>query len=141
MSSTGHAMNPVPTLEPIILLLFVGIVAILSARPFRTSPIVGFVLAGMAVGPHGLAFVVEGETTRLLADLGVVFLLFDIGLTFSVQHVSFDRADILGLGPLQLFLCGTTFGGIAAVMGLPLHYAVVIGPTLALSSSAAVVQT
>src|SRR5215813_12645283 len=135
MSSRDHAMNPVPTLEPIILLLFVGILAILLARPFRSSPIVGYVLAGMAVGPHGLALVPEGETTRLLADLGVVFLLFDIGLTFSLQHVWDARTELFGLGPLQLLLCGTAFTGIAVAAGLSLQYAVVIGAMLALSSS------
>ncbi|HLY36406.1 MAG TPA: cation:proton antiporter [Candidatus Binatia bacterium] len=134
-------MDEVGALAPVILLLFVGIVAILLARPFRTSPIVGYVLAGTAVGPHGLALVPEGDTTRLLADLGVVFLLFDIGLTFSLQHVWDARTELLGLGPLQLVLCGTAFTGIAAAAGLPVRYAVVIGAMLALSSSAAVVQT
>jgi len=134
-------MDEVGTLAPVILLLFVGIVAILLARPFRTSPIVGYVLAGTAVGPHGLALVPEGDTTRLLADLGVVFLLFDIGLTFSLQHVWDARTELLGLGPLQLLLCGTAFAGIAIAAGLPVQYAVVIGAMLALSSSAAVVQT
>src|SRR5262249_59049259 len=141
MSSRDHAMNPVPPLAHVILLLFVGILAILVARPFRSSPIVGYVLAGMAVGPHGLALVPEGETTRLLADLGVVFLLFDIGLTFSLQHVWDARGEILGLGPLQFVVCGATFCGIAKATGLSLPYAVLIGATLAMSSSAAVVQT
>jgi CPA2 family monovalent cation:H+ antiporter-2 len=134
-------MNEVTALAPVILLLFVGIVAILVARPFRSSPIVGYVLAGTAVGSHGLALVPEGDTTRLLADLGVVFLLFDIGLTFSLQHVWDARAELLGLGPLQLLLCGTAFSAIAVAAGLPVRHAVVIGAMLALSSSAAVVQT
>jgi len=134
-------MNPVPTLVPIIVLLFLGMAAMLLAKPTRSSPIVGYVLAGMAVGPQGLALIPNGDTTHLLAELGVVFLLFDIGLTFSLQHVWDARRDILGLGPVQVLLCGTAFSAIAAWLGLPLPYAVVVGATLSMSSSAAVIQT
>jgi Kef-type K+ transport system membrane component KefB len=134
-------MSAASALAPAILLLFVGILAILCARPLRLSPIVGYIAAGAALGPHGLNVVPDGDTTHLLADLGVAFLLFDIGLTFSLRHVWDARREILGLGPLQGALCAIAFSAIAAGAGLPLRYAVVVGATLALSSSAAVMQT
>ena len=135
------AMSPVTELVPAIVLLTAGIAAILLARPLRMSPIVGYIVAGMALGPNGLDLIPEGDTTNLLAELGVAFLLFDIGLTFSVQHVWDARRDILGLGPLQCAIATIAFAVIGAMAGLPTRYAIVIGAALALSSSAAVVQT
>ena len=79
-------------------------------------------------------------TTHLLAELGVVFLLFDIGC-ISRCSASGTRRDILGLGPLQIVLCGLAFGAIAAAFGFGAHAAIILGGTLALSSTAVVVQT
>ncbi|HET6466927.1 MAG TPA: cation:proton antiporter [Geminicoccaceae bacterium] len=134
-------MEAVHALEPAIVLLLVGILAIVLARPLRVSPIVGYLGAGLALGPHGLGLVPEGETTRLLAELGVVFLLFDIGLHFSLRHIWDARRDILGLGPIQVGLCGLAFGLLALAAGFGGGLAVVLGATLALSSTAVVVQT
>ena len=99
-------MEQAHALEPVILLLLVGILAITLVRPLRLSPIVGYLLAGLIIGPHALGLVPDSETTHLLAELGVVFLLFDIGLHFSLQSIWDARRDILGLGPLQIVLCG-----------------------------------
>jgi monovalent cation:proton antiporter-2 (CPA2) family protein len=134
-------MAAVHTLTPVILLLLVGTLAITLMRPLGLSPIVGYLAAGLVIGPHALGLVPESETTHLLAELGVVFLLFDIGLHFSLSSIWEARRDILGLGPLQIVLCGLAFGGIAAAFGLGGEYALILGGTLALSSTAVVVQT
>jgi monovalent cation:H+ antiporter-2, CPA2 family len=134
-------MAAVHALTPVILLLLVGILAITLMRPIGLSPIVGYLAAGLAIGPHALGLVPESETTHLLAELGVVFLLFDIGLHFSLSSIWEARRDILGLGPLQIVLCGLAFGGIAIAFGLRGEYALILGGTLALSSTAVVVQT
>jgi CPA2 family monovalent cation:H+ antiporter-2 len=134
-------MKEVHALEPAIILLVVGILAIVLMRPLRLSPIVGYLLAGILIGPHSLGLIQESETTHLLAELGVVFLLFDIGLHFSLGHIWDARRDILGLGPLQVGLCTLAFGALAMAMGLEPSIAMVIGATLALSSTAVVVQT
>jgi monovalent cation:proton antiporter-2 (CPA2) family protein len=134
-------MEQAHALEPVILLLLLGILAITLVRPLGLSPIVGYLLAGLIIGPHALGLVPESETTDLLAELGVVFLLFDIGLHFSLQSIWDARRDILGLGPLQIVLCGLAFGAIAAALGYGTHYAIILGGTLALSSTAVVVQT
>jgi CPA2 family monovalent cation:H+ antiporter-2 len=83
----------------------------------------------------------ESETTHLLAELGVVFLLFDIGLHFTLSNIWEARRDIFGLGPLQILLCGFVFGGIAVTFGLAVESALILGGALALSSTAVVVQT
>jgi CPA2 family monovalent cation:H+ antiporter-2 len=134
-------MEQVHALAPVILLLLVGILGIALLRPLGLSPIVGYLAAGLILGPHALGLVPDSETTHLLAELGVVFLLFDIGLHFSLQSIWDARRDILGLGPLQILLCGLAFGAIAAALGYVTHYAIILGGMLALSSTAVVVQT
>src|SRR5918996_5722657 len=106
-------MEAVHALEPPILLLAVGILANVVMRSLRLSPIVGYLLAGILIGPYGMGVIEESPTTHLLAELGVVFLLFDIGLHFSLVQIWEARRDILGLGPLQIVLCGLAFGAIA----------------------------
>jgi CPA2 family monovalent cation:H+ antiporter-2 len=126
-STIGNPMEQVHALAPVILLLLVGILAITLLRPLGLSPIVGYLAAGLIIGPHALGLVPESATTHLLAELGVVFLLFDIGLHFSLQSIWDARRDILGLGPLQIALCGLVFGGIAAAFGFGAHYAIILG--------------
>ena len=134
-------MEAVHALTPAILLLLVGLLAITLMRPLRLSPIVGYLAAGLIIGPHALDLIAESHTTHLLAELGVVFLLFDIGLHFSLSNIWEARRDILGLGPLQIILCGLAFGGLAMAFDFGLEYAVILGSALALSSTAVVVQT
>ena len=133
-------MEALHTLLPVIILLFAGVLAIAVTRPLRMSPIVGYLIAGMIIGTHGFGWIEEDNTTHLLAELGVVFLLFDIGLHFSLQHIWDARKDILGLGPLQIILCTAAFAVIAILMNLEVDIAIIIGVTLALSSTAVVAQ-
>jgi monovalent cation:proton antiporter-2 (CPA2) family protein len=134
-------MEAVHVLTPIIFLLVLGILAITLTRPLGLSPIVGYLVAGLIVGPHALGLIAESETTRLLAELGVVFLLFDIGLHFSLTSIWEARRDILGLAPVQVVLCGVIFGAIAVSLGFAMEYALIVGGALALSSTAVVIQT
>ncbi len=134
-------MDEVYTLAPVIILLSVGILAITLMHRIGLSAIVGYLIAGMLIGPYSLGLIHESETTRLLAELGVVFLLFDIGLHFSLTSIWEARRDILGLGPLQIFICGIAFGAIAMAIGFGPEYAVILGGAFALSSTAVVVQT
>jgi monovalent cation:proton antiporter-2 (CPA2) family protein len=134
-------MENVYALEPVIILLVVGILAITLMRPLGLSPIVGYLIAGMVIGPHGLAFIHTSPTTQLLAELGVVFLLFDIGLHFSLARLRDSRRDFLGLGPLQVGLCTAVFTALALAAGHGPQVAIIIGATLALSSTAVAVQT
>lgn len=134
-------METVHALQPVIILLVIGILAIILTRPMRLSPIVGYLIAGVMIGPHGLGVIVENETTRLLAELGVVFLLFDIGVHFSLAHIWDVRHAILGLGTLQVGLCTAGLALLASSFGFAGVFAFIIGATLALSSTAVAVQT
>ena len=133
-------MEEIHALQPVIILLLVGIVAVTLMRPLKMSPIVGYLLAGILIGPHGLGLIEESNTTHLLAELGVVFLLFDIGLHFSLGHIWDARREILGLGPIQVLFCTAAIGGLAIALGYDPTMALIIGASLALSSTAVVAQ-
>ncbi|MGD8576431.1 MAG: cation:proton antiporter [Thiohalophilus sp.] len=134
-------MHEALALMPAIILLLAGILSITIARRIGLSPIVGYLIAGLLIGPHALNLIQESKTTHLLAELGVVFLLFDIGLHFSLSTIWDARRDIFGLGPLQIILCGLGFAGIAALFDIEPEYAMILGGALALSSTAVVVPT
>jgi CPA2 family monovalent cation:H+ antiporter-2 len=134
-------MNEAHALTPAIILLFVGIIAMTLARRIGLSSIVGYLVAGVLIGPHAFGLIQESKTTHLLAELGVVFLLFDIGLHFTLSSIWEARRDIFGLGPLQIVLCGLAFGAIAMAFGHAPEYALILGGALALSSTAVVVHT
>lgn len=133
-------MEATHTLQPVIMLLLVGLISVVLAKPARLSPIVGYLIAGIVIGPHGFGLIEESETTHLLAELGVVFLLFDIGLHFSLVHIWGARRDILGLGPLQVVLCMISLALLAIWAGVSMEVAIVIGAALALSSTAVSIQ-
>jgi CPA2 family monovalent cation:H+ antiporter-2 len=140
----SHSLLPMEelhALQPAIILLLVGILAILIMRRLQLSPIVGYLLAGMLIGPHGFGLIQESSSTHLLAELGVVFLLFDIGLHFSLAHIWEARRDILVFGPIQVGTCTIAFAALGATLGLELGLAIIVGATLALSSTAVAVQT
>lgn len=134
-------MEEVHVLTPIIGLLLIGILAITIMRKLKLSPIIGYLLAGILIGPYALGFIQESKTTHLLAELGVVFLLFDIGLHFSLKSIWEARRDILGMGPVQMILSGLAFGGIAWAIGFSPEMSVILGGAFALSSTAVVIQT
>lgn len=133
-------MTPVEALQPAIVLLGAGTAAALASRALRLSPMVGYIIAGLAIGPYGLKALMEGDTTHLLAEMGVVFLLFDIGLHFSLKEMWHSRKDIFGLAPLQMILCSAVFTGIGFFFGLSWPIAIAIGVSLGLSSTAVVTR-
>jgi len=133
-------MEALHTLVPVIILLVAGILAIAIMRPIKMSPIVGYILAGILIGADGFELVEISPTTHLLAELGVVFLLFDIGLHFSLKHIWDARKDILGFGPIQVILSTIVFSLIAIASNFATDIAIIIGATLALSSTAVAMQ-
>ena len=128
-------------LVPVIVLLGFGVVAAIGSRALRLSPIVGYLALGAALSATGADLLKNGEAVATLAELGVVFLLFDIGLHFSLAHVRKQAKDIFGFGPLQV-----VFGTL--VLALPAYFffdlslvaALLVGATLSLSSTAVVAR-
>ncbi|MDP3737893.1 MAG: cation:proton antiporter [Hyphomonadaceae bacterium] len=131
-------MTAVEVLQPAIIYLGAGLASALASRAVRLSPIVGYLVAGLVIGPSGFGLVKNNDTAAFLAQLGVVFLLFDIGLHFSLREIRTRRDDILGLAPLQIVLCGAVFAAICWGLGFAIPVAVIVGVSLALSSTAVV---
>lgn len=123
-------------LVPILLLLALGVAAAIGSRELGLSPIVGYLALGVLLGATGLGQ--QSEAVEILAELGVVFLLFDIGLHFSFTHIREQAGDIFGFGPVQVAFSTLGLGLIALAAGLPLAPAFLVGATLALSSTAVV---
>lgn len=133
-------MTAAETLQPAIIYLGAGLAAALASRAVRLSPIVGYLVAGLVIGPSGFGLVQSNDTAHFLAELGVVFLLFDIGLHFSLREISTRRDDMIGLAPLQIVLCGGVFALLGLAFGFPWPIAALVGLSLALSSTAVVAR-
>ena len=125
-------------LVPVILLLTLGVIAAVASRAVGLSPIVGYLLLGLALSGVGLDLVTDSAMIATLAELGVVFLLFDIGLHFSLGHIREQARDIFGFGPVQVLAGTLALGPIALLFGVPPVAAFLVGATLALSSTAVV---
>ena len=127
------------TLGSIATVLFFGTLTAMMFRAIRVSPIVGYILLGVVA--KALGFEPFGETTiDTLAQLGVVFLLFDLGLHFSWRDIRQRAADIFAFGPVQILACTLIIGGIGLLFGgepLPMF---LMGAALSLSSTAVVAR-
>jgi CPA2 family monovalent cation:H+ antiporter-2 len=122
----------------IVLAVFVAF-AVLFQR-LRLGTVLGFLIGGMAVGPWGLGLVHELEAVRLLGDLGVVFLLFNLGLELKLERFRLFGARVYALACTQVLVTAAAIGAIAVYLGLAVEPAIILGGALALSSTAVVLQ-
>ncbi|AQK47367.1 K(+) efflux antiporter 2 chloroplastic [Zea mays] len=105
------------------------------------SPVLGYLAAGVLIGPYGLSIIRNVHETKAIAEFGVVFLLFNIGLELSVERLSSMKKYVFGLGSAQVLATTAAVGVIAhCFAALPGPAAIVVGSGLALSSTAVVLQ-
>ena len=124
-----------------ILILLAGSVGVLSlVRRFALPPILGYLVVGMVLGPHALGLASDAEAVQLLAEIGVVFLVFTLGLEFSLARMIAMKREVLGIGGLQMILTTAAFGTAAWAFGVAPAVAVVVGGALAMSSTAIVLR-
>ena len=127
-------------LAQILLLLAAAVGVVALARRAGLPAILGYLIVGVALGPHALGLFDETEGTRLLAELGVVFLLFTLGLEFSWPRMVAMRREVFGVGSVQV----VTLAGVAMLvfhaLGVDLLPAVALGGAVAVSSTAIIVQ-
>ena len=133
--------------EALVFLGTAGVVIPLMTR-LRVSPVLGFLVAGLVLGPHSLGRLAESvpwlgviaitshETVDQLAELGIVFLLFTIGLELSFDRLWTMRRMVFGFGMLQVAVTTFAIGATAWAFGNPFDASLVIGACLALSSTA-----
>ena len=124
------------------LLLFLGaaVIAVPLFKRIGLGAILGYLVAGVAIGPSGFRLFEDTAAIQHIAELGVVLLLFVIGLELQLSRLIAMRRDIFGLGGLQLGLCALVIGGLAFLCALPLAGAVITGVSLALSATAIALQ-
>jgi monovalent cation:proton antiporter-2 (CPA2) family protein len=110
------------------------------ARRFGFSAIVAYLVAGILIGPSGLGVFRTPEAVLPVAELGVVLLLFVIGLELEITRLAAMRRDILGLGAAQFFVTATGIFGLTLLLGIGWRGAFVVGLAFALSSTAIALQ-
>lgn len=141
-----------PHLREVLVFLALAGVLIPLLQRLRVNSVLGFLVAGVAVGPYGLArlayewpwletiTIPDREGVEALAEVGVVFLMFTIGLELSTERLWAIRRWVFGAGGLQVLACGLAIGGVAVGFGHSPAVATVLGLALAFSSTAIVMQ-
>jgi CPA2 family monovalent cation:H+ antiporter-2 len=132
-------MHTDPLLQ-ILILLAASVFVVAGVRKLALPAILGYLAVGMLLGPHALALVVDNDTTRLLADIGVAFLVFTLGLEFSLPRLLAMRGEVLGVGGAQVLVTTAVVAlGAAWWLGVAPASAVVVGGAVAMSSTAIII--
>jgi monovalent cation:proton antiporter-2 (CPA2) family protein len=139
-------------LQDVIVFLVVAGILVPVAHRYRLSPVLGFLLVGLLIGPYGLGRFIDSfpwlrnitisssENVHVLAEFGVVFLLFMIGLELSFDRIWAMRRYVFGLGGSQVVVTSLAIGSIALLFGNSPQAAIILGAAFALSSTAVVLQ-
>ena len=128
-------MSLAPSFVQILLLLGCAVAVVLVFQKLRIPSSLGYLLVGVLLGPHTMGPVVDAEPIQAIAEFGIVFLLFTIGLNFSLPQIHALRHLVLGLGTAQVALTTAVVGLLAWAAGLPAAAAFVIGAVFAQSST------
>jgi CPA2 family monovalent cation:H+ antiporter-2 len=124
------------TLPIILTLLGASVVSVILFRRLNLPPILGYLLVGALVGPHALNLVSDVADVQHLAEFGIVFLMFSIGLEFSLPKLFAMKRIVFGLGAVQVVATLLAVTGIAMLAGLSWQAGLSIGGALAMSSTA-----
>lgn len=123
-------------LQYAVVLLLAAVIAVPLAKRWQLGAVLGYLGAGALIGPSGLRLIDNTEQIKQLSELGVVLMLFVIGMELSPQRLWVMRRSVFGHGSLQMLATAALIGGIAYFFGLGWKTALVIGLGLALSSTA-----
>ncbi|HZV54693.1 MAG TPA: cation:proton antiporter [Rhodocyclaceae bacterium] len=125
------------TLQLVLLLLGASVLVVTACRVANLPPILGYLMVGVVVGPHALDLLPDAEGASHLAEFGVVFLMFSIGLEFSLPRLYAMKRIVFGLGLAQVILTAAGIGALAVMAaGVPWLVGVGLGGALAMSSTA-----
>lgn len=133
------ANEVVETIQPAVTLLGLGIGAAIVSRAVKLNPIVGYLGLGLGLASLGYADNFSGPVVATLAEAGVMFLLFNLGLHFSLGRIRDEAANIFGFGSLQMLIAGGGFSALFFLIGLPTEFAIIGGFAMGLSSTAVVI--
>lgn len=127
-------------LSQVLIILAATLLVVTIARRLGLPAILGYLIVGMVLGPHALAVVAQSATTGFLAELGIVFLLFTLGLEFSFPRMLAMRGEVFGLGAAQVALTVVAGACIARLFGVPWLIAVLLGGAISMSSTAIILH-
>lgn len=127
-----------PLLTTLVILLAAAVLAVPFAKRLGFGSVLGYLGAGLVIGPAGLRLVTDVDSIAEASELGVVMLLFLIGLELRPARLWVMRRSVLGLGAAQMAVTAAALWGLAHLLGLPWSSAIVLGFGLALSSTAIV---
>ncbi len=132
-------------LQQALIFILAAVVAVPIFKYLGLGSVLGYLIAGVLIGPHSFGLVQDGESVMHFAELGVVFLLFVIGLEIEPRKLWGMRKHLLGLGGLQILTCTIIFGlvirALLAKDGINYDIAFILGFTMSLSSTAFALQT
>jgi len=123
-------------LEIALLLLATAVLVVVACRLLRLPALVGYLVVGILIGPHALGWVPDTKEARYLAEFGVVFLMFSIGLEFSLPKLMTMRRVVFGLGAAEVVGVAALVLGAALALGVGWKAGLVLGGALAMSSTA-----
>jgi len=126
------------TLSLVLILLATAVLVVVLCRILHLPVMLGYLVVGILIGPHALAWMPDAAGTRHLAEFGVVFLMFSIGLEFSLTRLTAMKRTVFGLGGAQVVVTMLLVMAAAAVFGLDWRAGLALGGVLAMSSTAIV---
>jgi CPA2 family monovalent cation:H+ antiporter-2 len=133
-------MHGIPVLRDLVILVAVAIPVVIIAQRLRVPTVVGFLLTGIAIGPNALGLVAQPDSVSSLAEVGVVLLLFAIGLELSLSRIVRMGQWVLRGGGLQVVATIAAIAGLALLFDTPPRLAIFFGALFALSSTAIVLK-
>lgn len=133
MDHTAH-------LKDFLVILLSSVAVVTLFRAMKISAVLGYLFAGFLIGPKAFGFISDISDTRFLGEMGVVFLLFTIGLKMPLNRFRVLQRYVFGLGALQVAVTGSLLAGICLLWGVPGDGALVTGLALSLSSTAVCLQ-
>jgi monovalent cation:proton antiporter-2 (CPA2) family protein len=133
-------LEEIPLLREIMIFLVATAFIVPLFQKMKWSAVLGYLVAGVAIGPYGFAVIDDVEEVQALGELGVIFLLFTIGLELSYERIWAMRKAVFGIGLTQVVVTGFAIAGLLWVGGITPKVAIIIGFCLALSSTAMVMQ-
>ena len=137
MSSEAHSIS---LIAPVVLLA-AAVIAVPIFKRIGLGSVLGYLIAGLIIGPFGFAFFHDSTSILHIAELGIVMYLFVIGLEMQPSHLWGLRREIFGLGTLQIVVCATALTGVGLLFGFTWQVAFIGAAGFVLTSTAIVMQS
>ena len=135
-----HSILQENILLSVVLLLGMAVMTVSIARRLHFPPILSYILVGVIVGPGGFSLIQDESNIRFLAEFGIVFLLFTIGLEFSIAQMRAMRNIVFGLGTMQVLVTGGLAYLFGWLLGFDNHTNIVIASVVVMSSTAIAIK-